>query len=204
MEHLWSPAGATSGNRSQVGRARKRLKQADRQRVATHGNGFGAHGKEGVDGSSPSEGLSGTRKSLQKAAFCCRDGHCGPPPLQGGDRRYGRSGKLGELLEITTFGRASGHTAKTGDRFWGLITGSEPNEFARACNVAPNRRRSRTFVRAATQARGLSRSRRSYTRDMTRDEFNARLKRDGGFRVVVRLLREDEGGRKTGLSGESE
>ena len=25
--------------------------------MATHGNGFGAHGKEGVDGSSPSEGL---------------------------------------------------------------------------------------------------------------------------------------------------
>jgi hypothetical protein len=38
------------------GRARKRLKQADRQPVATHGNRFGAHGKEGVDGSSPSEG----------------------------------------------------------------------------------------------------------------------------------------------------
>ena len=27
------------------------------------------HGKEGVDGSSPSEGLSGTTKLLQKAAF---------------------------------------------------------------------------------------------------------------------------------------
>src|SRR5439155_4808834 len=37
---------------------RKRLKQADRQTVATHGNGFGAHGKEGVDGSSPSEGFA--------------------------------------------------------------------------------------------------------------------------------------------------
>jgi hypothetical protein len=30
------------------GRARKRLKQADRQPVATHGNRFGAHGR-GVD-----------------------------------------------------------------------------------------------------------------------------------------------------------
>jgi hypothetical protein len=56
MEHLWSPAGATSGNESQMAPPRKRLKQADRQPVATHGNGFGAHGKEGVDGSSPSEG----------------------------------------------------------------------------------------------------------------------------------------------------
>jgi hypothetical protein len=28
MEHLWSPAGATGGNRWQMGRARKPLKQA--------------------------------------------------------------------------------------------------------------------------------------------------------------------------------
>src|SRR5438309_11557491 len=47
MEHLWSPAGATGGNRWQIGRARKPLKQADRQPVATHGNRFAAHGKEG-------------------------------------------------------------------------------------------------------------------------------------------------------------
>jgi hypothetical protein len=57
MEHLWSPAGATGGNRWQMGRARRRLKHADPQRASTHGNGSGAHGKEGVDGSSPSEGL---------------------------------------------------------------------------------------------------------------------------------------------------
>jgi hypothetical protein len=56
MEHLWSPAGATGGNQWQMGRARKPLKQADPQPVATHGNRFAAHGKEGVDGSSPSEG----------------------------------------------------------------------------------------------------------------------------------------------------
>jgi len=47
MEHLWSPAGATGGNQRQIGEPRKRLKQADRQPVATHGNGSGAHGKEG-------------------------------------------------------------------------------------------------------------------------------------------------------------
>jgi hypothetical protein len=50
------PSGATSGNRSQMGELRKRLKQANRQPLATHRNGSGAHGKEGVDGSSPSEG----------------------------------------------------------------------------------------------------------------------------------------------------
>src|SRR5712671_2699706 len=57
MEHLWSPAGATGGNRWQMEHPEKPLKQADPQPVATHGNRFGAHGKEGVDGSSPSEGL---------------------------------------------------------------------------------------------------------------------------------------------------
>ena len=61
MEHLWSQAGATGGNRSQMRQGRNRLKYADRQRVATHGNGSAAHGKEGVDGSSPSEGLQNPR-----------------------------------------------------------------------------------------------------------------------------------------------
>jgi len=56
MEHFWSRAGATGGNQSQMQASRKRLKQADRQTVATHRNGF--DGKEGVDGSSPSEGFS--------------------------------------------------------------------------------------------------------------------------------------------------
>jgi hypothetical protein len=66
MERLWSLAGATGGNRSQMGRPRKRLKQADRQPVATHGNRFGAHGKEGVNGSSPLEGFM---KGQQMAFF---------------------------------------------------------------------------------------------------------------------------------------
>jgi hypothetical protein len=57
MEHLWSPARATGGNRWQMERARKPLKHADPQPVATHGNRFAAHGKEGVNGSSPLEGL---------------------------------------------------------------------------------------------------------------------------------------------------
>ena len=56
MEHLWSPAGATGGNRWQIEHPQKPLKQADPQPVATHGNRSGAHGKEGVNGSSPLEG----------------------------------------------------------------------------------------------------------------------------------------------------
>jgi hypothetical protein len=56
VEHLWSQAGATGGNRRQIAQRRKRLKQADSQPSATHGNGPRPHGKEGVDGSSPSGG----------------------------------------------------------------------------------------------------------------------------------------------------
>jgi hypothetical protein len=72
MEHLWSPAGATGGNRSQMAVLRKRLKQADAQPAATHGNGQSLDGKEGVDGSSP-RGLFQETKPLQMAAFCCRE-----------------------------------------------------------------------------------------------------------------------------------
>ena len=48
------------------GTPQKPPKQAEPQPVATHGNRFGAHGKEGVNGSSPLEGF---RNSLQNAEF---------------------------------------------------------------------------------------------------------------------------------------
>ena len=67
MEPLWRLAGATGGNRWQIGDPRKRLKQADLQPVATHGNRFGAHGKEGVNGSSPLEGFG---KAPHDGGFC--------------------------------------------------------------------------------------------------------------------------------------
>jgi hypothetical protein len=51
------PSGRNRGQPVANGTPRKPLKHADPQPVATHGNGFGAHGKEGVDGSSPSEGF---------------------------------------------------------------------------------------------------------------------------------------------------
>src|SRR5258706_23371 len=57
MEAFLSPAGGNGGNRGEMGRPRKPLKQADPQPVATHGKRFAAHGKEGVDGSSPPEGF---------------------------------------------------------------------------------------------------------------------------------------------------
>jgi hypothetical protein len=49
VEHLWSRAGATGGNRSQTDPPRYRLKQAISQPSATHGNGPKPHGKEGVE-----------------------------------------------------------------------------------------------------------------------------------------------------------
>jgi hypothetical protein len=49
-----------------MGSARKPLKEPDPQPMATHGNGSGAHGKEGVNGSSPLEGFTaGHRLQLQ-------------------------------------------------------------------------------------------------------------------------------------------
>ncbi len=46
----------TSGNRSQMGRPRKRLEQAKTVATGCDQLPIGAHGKEGVSGSSPEEG----------------------------------------------------------------------------------------------------------------------------------------------------
>jgi hypothetical protein len=54
MEPLWSPVVATGGNRSQTGSAPRRLKQA--KTFAVGCDRLPRDGKEGVDGSSPSEG----------------------------------------------------------------------------------------------------------------------------------------------------
>ena len=58
MEHLWSRAGATGGNRWQMEKPKKGLKEAKTVAMGCDRLPFGAHGKEGVDGSSPSEGLA--------------------------------------------------------------------------------------------------------------------------------------------------
>jgi hypothetical protein len=57
MEPLWSPAVATSRNRWQMGGRRERLRQAKTVAVGCDQLPELFHGKEGVDGSSPSEGL---------------------------------------------------------------------------------------------------------------------------------------------------
>src|SRR5437763_1376084 len=78
MEPLWSPAGAISGNRWQVGRPRKRRKQAKSVATGCHRLRATFHGKEGVDRSSPSEGSANVQ---QIAAFsspiCLRTLACG-------------------------------------------------------------------------------------------------------------------------------
>jgi hypothetical protein len=56
MERLWSPAGATNGNQRQIAQFPKRLKQAKPVAVACPPLPESSNGKEGVDGSSPSEG----------------------------------------------------------------------------------------------------------------------------------------------------
>ena len=66
MEQFWSRAVATSGNRWQMGTPRKRRNQAKTVAVGCDQLPIGAHGKEGVDGSSPSEGSS---KAPQSAGF---------------------------------------------------------------------------------------------------------------------------------------
>ena len=57
MEPLWSPAVATGGNRWQMGGRRERLKQAKTVAVGCDRLPESFHGKEGVSGSSPEEGL---------------------------------------------------------------------------------------------------------------------------------------------------
>jgi hypothetical protein len=67
MEPLWSPVVATGGNRWQMGPAPKRLKQTKTVAVGCDRLPKGAHGKEGVSGSSPEEGFE---KVLHSGLFC--------------------------------------------------------------------------------------------------------------------------------------
>ena len=57
MEPLWSPVVATRGKQRQIDRAPKPQKQAKAVAIGCDRLPREVHGKEGVDGSSPSEGL---------------------------------------------------------------------------------------------------------------------------------------------------
>ena len=58
MEPLWSRAVATGGNRSQMGKRQERLRRAKTVAVGCDPLPESFHGKEGVSGSSPEEGLA--------------------------------------------------------------------------------------------------------------------------------------------------
>src|SRR2546429_9254898 len=57
MEPLWSPVVANSGNRRQIEEPRKPQKQAKTVATGCHPLPEKFHGKEGLSGSSPEEGL---------------------------------------------------------------------------------------------------------------------------------------------------
>src|SRR5207248_10182391 len=69
MEPLWSPVVATGGNQRQIGSAQKRREQAKTVAGGCDRSPKAAHGKEGVDGSSPSEGSA---KAPEIGAFSFR------------------------------------------------------------------------------------------------------------------------------------
>ena len=73
MEPLWSPAVATRSNRWQMGRPHERLKHAKTLAVGCDRLPETFHGKEGVDGSSPSEGSAKAPQSGASSFECtCR------------------------------------------------------------------------------------------------------------------------------------
>src|SRR6266436_9977349 len=69
MELLWSRADANGGDQSQLRPPLTRLIHDGQQQLATHGNLPSFHGKEGIDGSSPSEGSA---KAPHVGAFSSR------------------------------------------------------------------------------------------------------------------------------------
>jgi predicted phosphodiesterase len=69
MEPLWSPVDATGGNQWQMARPRRPLEQAKTVAVGCDRLHESFHGKEGVDGSSPSEGSA---KAPQNGAAATR------------------------------------------------------------------------------------------------------------------------------------
>src|SRR3989440_1792616 len=62
LEPLWSPVVATGGNQRQIAAAHKPRKQAKSVATGCHRLPATFHGKEGVDGSSPSEGSAIARR----------------------------------------------------------------------------------------------------------------------------------------------
>jgi hypothetical protein len=69
MEPLWSPVVATIGNLWQIAQAREPRNQAKTVAVDCDRAPEKFHGKEGVDGSSPPEGLKSLQIGLVRCLF---------------------------------------------------------------------------------------------------------------------------------------
>jgi hypothetical protein len=102
MEHLWSRADATSRDEWKVDSSRKRFGYAETVAAACHRSQTTRDGKEGVDGSSPSEGLQNPAYGNFRSGRLALDPACGgygavygafkhgsQPPLRPFDRRPG-------------------------------------------------------------------------------------------------------------------
>jgi hypothetical protein len=70
MEPLWSPVVATGGNQQQIGRPSKPQKQAKSVATGCHRLPETFHGKDGVDGSSPSEGSAKAPQNRASSVGC--------------------------------------------------------------------------------------------------------------------------------------
>jgi hypothetical protein len=91
----------------------------------------------------------------------------------------------------------------------GSREGDESLHFARRPNFEFHARSIGPYLRDSRSRSGDIREhsprRPSYTPEaVTREEFNARLHRGGGFRIHVRLIATEEGGRRTPITGTSE
>jgi hypothetical protein len=102
MEHLWSRAVATGGNRWQMERPRKWLRQANSVAVGCDRLPRERHGKEGVDGSSPSEGSA---KAPHIEAFSFRP-TCSSSNVRTESESSRASARLGVLLRASRRGRS--------------------------------------------------------------------------------------------------
>src|SRR5438874_13811006 len=102
MEPLWSPVVANGGSRRQIDRSQKPRKQAKSVATGCHRLRATFHGKEGVDGSSPSEGSAKALLSCvsppQKTCMCSNLLCCG---ALFGALRFGRAPKAAQKGSVS-------------------------------------------------------------------------------------------------------
>jgi hypothetical protein len=139
MEPLWSPVVASSGNQRQVG-----CRQQARDHAKTVAVGCvqvlrAAHGKEGVDGSSPSEGSA---RGPQSGAFC-----------------FPNTCTIQRAAGMEPSGSARALEVSEMDAFAGKIVGWRRADMTRTGSIRPSSWRSDgTATRVPTPARAAHRA----------------------------------------------